>query len=366
LLLPALTDVIEVLIPILDRMTAWAEANPGLVRSIALVVAGLFALRVTLLAGRFVLQTVIMAYWLFNGALAAVIWTAGALTSSVAFMMRALLWLARVAGGAATLALRLLAGAIRFVGRAFLWAGRLALANPLLAVLTAVAGIAYAIYDNWDGFAAYFLDKVDRVRAAFDTGLLNGVWAAIREFNPFSLALDGAIALARYIWDKLTAAFDIDLFDKGAAMIASLKEGIWSVLVGMVESIKAKLQSILPDWMVEGWNWVKGGEAGTTEAGSAPVGGRALGGPVRAGQVYRWMEEGDELFSPAVDGHVISNRELRSMRRVGDARQINLGGIVINAAPGQSPREIAREVLREVERKLTPAAPLHDGGDYVG
>jgi hypothetical protein len=118
--------------------------------------------------------------------------------------------------------------------------------------------------------------------------------------------------------------------------------------------------------MVEGWNWVKGGEAGTTEAGSAPVGGRALGGPVRAGQVYRWMEEGDELFSPAVDGHVISNRELRSMRRVGDARQINLGGIVINAAPGQSPREIAREVLREVERKLTPAAPLHDGGDYVG
>jgi hypothetical protein len=270
-----------------------------------------------------------------------------------------------VGAGGATLGLRLLAGAIRLVGRSLLWAGRLALANPLIAVLTALAGIAYAIYENWDGFVAYFIDKVDRVRAAFDTGLLNGIWAAIREFNPFTLALDGAIALAEYIWNKLVSAFDLDLFDKGAAMISSLKDGIWSVLVGMVEAIKAKLQSIVPGWMIDAWNWVKGDEPAATGAETAPAGGRALGGPVRAGQIYRWMEQGEELFSPAVDGHVISNRDVRAMRKGGTTRQINLGGIVINAAPGQSPRDIAREVLREVERKMSAAAPLHDGGDYA-
>ncbi|MEO1949095.1 phage tail tape measure protein, partial [Thioclava sp.] len=411
LLLPALTDMIGQLIPGIDHVNAWADANPAVIRGLALAAAVLFGMRGALLGIRLILQPLIMAYYVFNGLLASVIWVAGAAMSTFAFLGRAMLLLGRVARGAAASGLRVLGGAIRFVGRSLVWAGRVALANPIIAVLTLIAVAAYAIYENWDGFVAYFEDKIDRVRAAFDVGLINGVWAVLSEFNPFRMALDGAIALAkflwekldagtralvsgawgvlkefnpfkaamdgaialaRYLWDTLTQAFDIDLFEKGVAMINSLKDGIWSVLTGMVEAIKAKLQSIVPGWMMDAWNWVKGDEqpapatAGVADQPQAR-GGRATGGPVRAGMIYRWLEEGQEMFSPAVDGNVISNRQLRGMRQGGGrSMSISLGGVVIHAAPGQSPMDIARAVRAEVERLISESGALHDGGEYAG
>lgn len=370
LLLPALTDMINALLPVIDKLNAWADANPDMVRSIAYVAAALFGLRVALLIVRFGVQTVVMAYWAFNAVLGAAIWVAGALASTVAVLGRALLWMGRMALRAGAFGLRILGLAFRFVGRALLWAGRAALANPLGLALLAIAGVAYAIYDSWDGFVAYFTDKIERVRAAFDVGLINGVFAVIKEFNPFLMALDGARALGQYIAGKLVAVFDINLFDKGVAMIKSLKDGIWSVLTGMVDGIKAKLSSILPDWMKD----LAGGSGdGASAPANAPdefsgvSGGRATGGPVRAGAIYRWMEQGQEFFQPAVDGNVISNRQVKALRQGGrsGARSISLGGINIYAAPGQSPGDIARAVRREIERVLHEGGALHDGGAYA-
>lgn len=96
---------------------------------------------------------------------------------------------------------------------------------------------------------------------------------------------------------------------------------------------------------------------------------RALGGPVRAGAIYRWMEEGQELFVPRTDGMVVSNRELRAMRTASGGNRaggISIGGITINAAPGQSPADIARAVRRELERLARQGrAALHDGGAHA-
>lgn len=367
-LTPALITLIDHLIPIIDRITEWSEANPDLVRGLALTAVGFLGLRAALLAGRFVIQTVLMAYWALNGALAVIIWTLGTAVRALGLFAGALLWVGRLAGGVILAGLRGLGVAIRFVGSALMWAGRVAMANPLMLVLSGIALVAYAIYENWDGFVGYFTDKIDRVRSAFDTGLLNGVMKLLSEFNPFRMALDGAVALAKYVLDKLTTAFDLNLFDKGAAMIMSLKDGAWSVLTGMVDAIKAKLSGIVPDWMIDAWNWVKGEDA--PQAGSAPATppGRALGGPVRAGQIYRWMEEGAEMFSPQVDGSVISTRELRGLRAPGGGgggRSLSIGEISIHAAPGQSPEEIARAVWRRIEEKMREGSALHDGGAYA-
>lgn len=374
---PALITLIDHLIPIIDRITEWSEANPELVRGLALAAVGFLGVRAALLAGRFVIQTVLMAYWALNGAVGAIIWTMGAASGAVAWMGAALLWLGRIAGGAIIAGLRGLGVAIRFVGSALLWAGRIALANPILLVISAIALAAYAIYENWDGFVAYFTEKIDRVRAAFDTGLLNGVMKLLSEFNPFRMALDGAIALAKYVLEKLSAAFDINLFDKGAAMIEGLKAGIWSVLTGMVDAIKAKLSSIVPDWMERAWNTISGEDApqadgapasGASAATGAEAPGRALGGPVRAGQIYRWMEEGDEMFSPRVDGSVVSTRELRALRAPGGSgggRSLSIGEITIHAAPSQSPEDIARAVMRRIEDMMREGSALHDGGAYA-
>jgi TP901 family phage tail tape measure protein len=368
LLLPMIVDLTDALIPMFDKLTAWGEANPELVRGAALLAAGLLGLRVALLAGRIVLQPLIIAFWALNGALGALIWVFGAATSTIAFFGRILLWTSTVVARLAVGAFGLLGRTLLFVGRTLLWVGRVALANPLLLVLTGIALAVWAIYENWDGFVSYFTDKIDRVRAAFEQGLLNGVLALLSELNPFAMMRDGAIALADFILGKLRDAFDLNLFDKGAAMIASLKDGAWSILTSMVDGIRAKLQSIVPDWMIEAWNWVKGDEAAPGGGvPQEPTGARALGGPVRAGGIYRWMEEGQEMFSPTVDGSVISARQLGALKAGGTGRSssISIGDIVIHAAPGQSAAEVAQVVRREIERLLKPSGALHDGGAYA-
>ena len=145
----------------------------------------------------------------------------------------------------------------------------------------------------------------------------------------------------------------------------------------MVDAIQAKLSGIVPDWMQDAWNWVSGDDEGSKierantraedlDIGRGSVPGRALGGAVRAGQIYRWMEEGEEFFSPQSDGTVISNREVRAMRsgqRAGAS--FSMGDVVIHAQPNQSPMDIARAVRRELER-FAQGSALHDGGDYAG
>lgn len=232
-----------------------------------------------------------------------------------------------------------LAGAaalIRGIGAALLFVGRAARANPLVLVLTAVIGLAYLVWTQFDKIKA----KAEAVFTTITGWTFEDVTAAIK------------------------AAFEIDLYDAGARLIRSLWDGIGSVIADMTNWVSAKIDGMVPGWargMIGGA--AEGGEAAPT----AP--GRALGGPVRAGQVYRWREEGHEMFAPRVDGSVISNRELRALRASrggGGGVSVRTGDIVIHGAPGQSPADIARAVRRELERLARDrSAALHDGGAYA-
>lgn len=259
-------------------------------------------------------------------------------------------------------------------------AGRLGLANPIVLLITAIAGAAYLIYENWDGITAYFQEKIDRVRAAFEDGLLNGVLKTLAEFNPYVLIMDAAEALFTYItgWsfddvtERLRAAFDIDLLGAGMALMQSLWDGIKAKFAEVLEWFRT-----LPDRILEAIGTIDIASrirmpslrlwGRDEEEAEAP--GRALGGPVRAGQVYRWLEEGQEMFVPRTDGHVVSTREIRDMRRTargGGGSTVNLGGITINAAPGQDPAAIARAVRRELSKAMGARnIALHDGGAYA-
>jgi tape measure domain-containing protein len=290
--------------------------------------------------------------------------------------------MAFVGGGVMRAALTGVTNAVLWLGRAFLIAGRFLLANPIIAVITAIAGLAYVIYQNWDGIVGYFQAKIDAVRAAFDTGLLNGVLKVLSEFNPFKLMTDAAVGLLEYLtgWDlsgikaALYDAFAINLFDTGLAMIQSLKDGIWSVLTTMVAEIRAQLSAIVPDWMKQAWDWASGTQMGDgettgvdTTSGYDPMGNplRELGGPVRAGQTYMTGERGRELFTPSRDGYIVPNRALagsRSSRAAG----LSIGAINVHAAPGQSPEMIARAVRSELEAMQREARfAQHDGGAYA-
>lgn len=277
--------------------------------------------------------------------------------------------------------------AAMWLGRAFLIAGRFMLANPIIAVIAAIAGLAYVIYQNWDGIVAYFTEKIDRVRAAFDEGLLNGVLKLLSEFNPFKLMADAAIGLFEYLtgWDlsgvktHLYDAFAVNLFDKGVEMILSLWEGLKAKIGEMQAWFSAQVTGMLPDWMTSdaGPAGADVGNTGSSTTGedfnfggepSAPTGrepGKELGGGVRRGRTYQVGERGVELFTPDRDGWIIPNRALAS-RTSAPAPSIRVDGISIYTQPGQSPEMIARAVRVELERKAREQRfALDDGAAYA-
>lgn len=233
---------------------------------------------------------------------------------------------------------------------------------PIVALALAFTALAAVIYFNWDSIVTYFSDKIEAIRKAFDEGLLNGVLAAIAEFNPFTLVTEAAIGLAATI----LSAFDIDLYAIGAQWITDLRAGIAAQIDALTGWVREKFDAMIPDWMKS----ATAGGAAVIGDGYAGMGGamdtgfeaRALGGPVRAGRMYRWQEEGQEFFVPRTDGTVISTRQLRGLRGGGRAAPaFHIGAIHITAAPGQSARDVALAVRRELE-DMARAAPLHDGG----
>ncbi|MFJ1293480.1 tape measure protein [Paracoccus yeei] len=373
----------------------WTAAHPRLAQALGALVAalGMVRLLVTPVGAAFRIVTTV----------------AGALGSVLGIAAQAVIWL----------------------GRAFMIAGRLMLANPILAVIAAIAAAAYLIYQNWDGIVAYFSAKIERVRAAFDGGLLNGVLKVLAEFNPFRVMMDAAVGLVEYLtgWDLsgvrtaietvfsfnpflllyqgaerllqyvtgwsfadaanalITAFTSIDFIAIGIDMMKALWEGMKSIVGQIGAWFKAQATSWIPDMP----SWLGGPAANDSAAPAGPPipPGRALGGPVRAGQIYQWQEEGRELFVPRTDGHVISNRQLRSMQAMAEAPsrlrivqaaprssaggpaggrslRLDIGGITINPAPGMDPQAIARAVRRELENLTRERGfALHDGGDYA-
>jgi tape measure domain-containing protein len=253
----------------------------------------------------------------------------------------------------------------------------LLVANPVILLAVAFAALAYVIYANWDSIVTYFSDKIERIRKAFDEGLLNGVQAALLEFEPFSFMARKAEELFTYLtgWTfsditfAIVDAFDIDFLAIGEKWITDLWAGIAAKIDALTGWVREKFDAMIPDLP----DWLRSPDAGGTAGigdGYAGMGGamdtgfegRALGGPVRAGRMYRWQEEGQEFFVPRTDGTVISTRQLRGLRGGGRAAPaFHIGAINVTAAPGQSARDVALAVRRELE-DMARAAPLHDGG----
>jgi TP901 family phage tail tape measure protein len=195
---------------------------------------------------------------------------------------------------------------------------------------------------------------------AVNAGLDSVIWALE--------AVDRAGDATKAWIADLRAEFEgLSLYEAGVKIVESLGAGMWSVLTGMVAEIKAKLAEIVPGWMQRAWTWASGD--GDAAAGASAPPGRALGGPVRAGVAYEWQEAGREMFVPATDGRVMSNREVRTLERQGAAaRNVTFNASFnITAAPGMSAREVAETVERRLRRFATEnvGLELHDGGLYA-
>lgn len=86
------------------------------------------------------------------------------------------------------------------IGRALVSLGALFLANPILAIIAAIAGAVFLIYQNWDGIVAWFQEKLDSVTSAFDEGFLAGILQLIAEFNPAVLFVEAINGLVKALF----------------------------------------------------------------------------------------------------------------------------------------------------------------------
>lgn len=366
ILLPALVDLIDMIQPGITAMSEWAAAHPELISLAAKLAAGFVALSMASIALR---------------------WTTLTMITPILRLVKTASWMLTVLPQAKA-ALMALGGALKWVGRA-------AAANPIGATILALIVLVEVLYDNWNNIVSYFQEKIARIAAAFDDGLLNGVLKAISEFNPFRLIQDGMIGLIAYIMDEwlglpdwIIAAFaSISLWDTGVAILQSLWDGMASLLPAMVSAISSALSNLVPDWMRDAWGWVSGGDDGGGPAPPAADGGasylppsmRDSGGPVRAGQPYVVGERGEELFVPGTSGRVLPGWNLDQMRHASQrldrraplparaaAPQITRQGdtinITISPAPGMDTAAIARAVARELAaRDDARRDDLHDG-----
>lgn len=380
--LPAFNDLLNTIMPLVSQITDWAAANPELVSTILKVTAGLVALKVaaTLLSWPVVLARLAL----------------GRTAQVAGFATMAVGKLATVIKLGAVIGFHVLRIALGGVLTILGGLAKAALAHPVIALVAAVAGAAWLIYDNWDQVMGWLMRKVDAVRAAFDEGLLSGVLQVLAEFNPFTLMVEAAGGLLGKLGEiiglpqKIVDAFyAMDLAGAGIAMITSLRDGALSVVGAMVDAIKVKLEAIVPSWMQSAWAWVSGG-AEDPQA-------RATGGAFSAGALLVG-ERGPELRYASEGGYIAHHGALQRMvglasrardlmgdidvgalgRASGmlDTRPalvgggaaasgmtLNVGGITITAAPGMDPQAIGREVARQLREVAEEARHvLHDGG----
>lgn len=119
-----------------------------------------------------------------------------------------------------------LIASILSVAGAFVKLGAVVLANPVLAIIAAIAGAVYAIYANWDGIVAWFDAKLSRVTAAFEDDFLRGVLSLLNEFNPTTLLAEAVNGMVKWL-------LGVDLFAIGSEWAGKLVDGTLGALRGL-------------------------------------------------------------------------------------------------------------------------------------
>jgi hypothetical protein len=118
--------------------------------------------------------------------------------------------------------------------------------------IAGIAGLAYIIYDSWDGIVAFFEKKWAGVKEAFQDGILNGMVKVWLEYNPVTLIMEAFNGLIKYFTDWDIAAILREKISAAASAVASS----------------------LPDWM-KGLLGISGAEPVAVQPGSYAAGGGA-------------------------------------------------------------------------------------------
>lgn len=353
-LLPALVDVTQAVLPVMQSFATWAGEHPALIKGIVGLVGGLLlsklafigvAYGANLVLSPFVaisttVKTLSAKWTLLRG-----LWQMGKFAPLISGLSRigsGLLTVAKYSGlflRGVTMALgtplmmvargglflgRILGGTLLFglklAGQAILWLGRALLMNPIGLLITGIALGAYLIYRYWEPIKGFFGGLWGEIKAGFSGGLA-GITALILNFSPVGLFYRAFAAVMNYFGVEMPGKFT----EFGGMIIDGLVNGISGALDYAKEAIDGVGTSI------QGWFTEKLGIQspsrvfmgyGANISEGAAIGISSQAGLVRQAALGMAAQSGVDLAPPNP-----ANVSRASM--MGDAGGMSLGG-----APG--------------------------------
>lgn len=318
-----LRDITKRVTDLISKFGQWTKKNPELVKQITMITLGLGA--VLAVGGGITLMI-------------------AALIGPLAMAKLSLSVLGIKGSGF----LSLLIKPIKLIGTAFMMLGRALLANPIILIITAIAGAAYLIYKYWDDIVPYAKKLWNRV-----TEIFSQFWEGVKSY----VLNWGLVGLVYQHWDEIVAITSRmwalvkkTISDKweqivadvkglperfkqiGGEIIDSLKNGIlekWEALKAQFAELKQMATNILPDWMLSDETKAVRAMSQVTviQAGMKSAGMFDNGGFIPRGQFGIVGEYGPEL----VDGpaHITSRRKTAALA----AAALTMGSMTATAKP---------------------------------
>ncbi|MTB46049.1 phage tail tape measure protein [Providencia sp. wls1950] len=179
-----LRDIAKSVTGIISSFGEWAKKNPEIVKTLTMITLGL-------------------------GAVLAV---GGGISLMIAAMIGPLAMAKlslSVLGIKGSGFLSLLIKPIKLIGSAFMILGRALLANPIILIITAIAGAAYLIYKHWDKIVPYVKGVWNLV-----AGIFKDAFDVIQSFimkwtiEPIIKVWDGIVRYSKALWDGVTQIFN--------------------------------------------------------------------------------------------------------------------------------------------------------------
>lgn len=241
-----------------------------------------------------------------------------------------------------------------FVGKALLLLGRALMLNPIGLAITAIAGAAYLLYQNWDAVKLYFTDAWKEIQAGFNGGT-TGILKTLINFSPVGLLYQAFAAVMRYLGIELPGRFT----EFGGMIIDGLVNGL-KAGIGKLKNVMGDIGDSTIGWFKEklginspsrvfaelGGFTMTGLTQGLERHQRQPIG-------VLSGLTQRLNDTTKAIsFMPGARNHLLTvdNRSplkpsSPSIHDSHDSYEIN-----IHPAPGMDPLAIGRAVRAEMTR----------------
>lgn len=332
----------------LDRVDGWIKANPVLTATLLKIVASAAVLS-AVFGGLALTLAGVMAPFLFLRFGLAMF---GVRLPGIIAIFKAFGTVLRTLGG---ILIGPLVTALRTVSIA-LWGLS---ANPIVlviaAVVAALAGGAYLIYQNWDAVKSYFANAWTEIRAGFNGGI-GGIVTVLANFNPLGLVYQAFAGVLSYLGVDLPNRFT----EFGNMIVNGLINGLYAGL-GQIKTAISSIGDASIDWFKEKLG-IHSPSRVFAELGGFTMAGLAKGleggqkGPLDtlASMGKQLTAAGAlALSATAMPALAVDDRPpLAASTATTTMSAPTEVTINVHAAPGMDEGAIAREVAKQVDRIL--------------